>query len=125
MALGELMIFSESLCPHLDINNHWIGMDIYFWSHECLFHMKELMEGKVYTQMRGSGGGISGHVRGGGGWSWQAFSSLWSTSCFHPLGNVQNRLIKAMSLLKGLLGFAVDSTLYHTLDPSPGLLCYQ
>lgn len=69
MALGKLMIFSESLCPHLDINNHWIGMDIYFWSHECLFHMKELMEGKVYTRMRGSGGGISGHVRGGGGWS--------------------------------------------------------
>lgn len=55
------------------------------------------------------------------GWSWQVFSSLCSTSCFHLLCNVQGRLMKTVNLLKGLLGFAVDSTLSHTLDPSLGL----
>lgn len=78
-------------------------MDIYFWSHECLLHTKELVEDKVYTQMRSGAGGISGHVRGGGGWSWQAFSSLWGTSCFHPLGNVQNRLIGFCSRFNPLI----------------------
>lgn len=54
----------------------WIGMNMYFWSHECVLHSKELAEGKVYTQRRCGGGGIAGRVRGGGGCSWQAFSSL-------------------------------------------------
>lgn len=48
-------------------------MNIYFWSHECLLLMKELVEGKVYTQTRGGGGGISGRVRGGVGGAGRCF----------------------------------------------------
>lgn len=53
------------------------------------------------------------------------FLSEGSPSCFHPLSNMQSGLIKAVSLLKGLLGFAVDSTLCHSWNPSLGLLCPQ
>lgn len=83
MALGKLMKCSVSQCLHLDDNNHGLDRDGYvFWSHECLLHTRGFVEGTVYAGMRGGGdGGISGRVRGGGGWSWQMFFCLHGTLC--------------------------------------------
>lgn len=102
----------------------WIGRNMYFWSHERVFegacgrqgiHTKEMWWGwncrpckrRRWVQLAG------------------IFLSKGSPLYFHPLSNVQSGLIKAVSLLKGLLGFAVDSTLCHAWNPSLGLLCPQ
>lgn len=63
-------------------------MDKYFWSHKCLLHMKEFVEGKVYIQMgSGADSGISGCEEKEVARARRCLST-WNTLCFCPVSNI-------------------------------------